>query len=318
MREMVLNHASISGNDKYAAVQRLREIAAGMSTLRLQRAVTNELKSSLELHEVECAEGFTLHGALLELIREGARDEYLYLSRLSVKAPLREVIDEPLRDRLLRCGAAGFDAIGLSARDAEPLLYCAIADSIAVGFPSVPIWDSDQLEITFEELLPNDEYESRTETIDNLTRAEHANPIVERHRTHSRRRIADFRELWERRESLYTNLEFGPDVEDHLKVVNPGDLPGIVKKLSTIDDDAEAWQVSASARPDWSAHVTSESSKVRNNPALINARRFRSTSGPTEIFEWHARFGNSGRIHLRFDAPTKLVEIGYIGTHLPL
>ena len=54
------------------------------------------------------------------------------------------------------------------------------------------------------------------------------------------------------------------------------------------------------------------------HPALIEERRFRSCSGNTKIFEWHALFGNSGRIHFWFDAQTKEVEIGYIGKHLPL
>lgn len=36
------------------------------------------------------------------------------------------------------------------------------------------------------------------------------------------------------------------------------------------------------------------------------------------IFEWHARFGSGGRIHLRFDASIREVEIGYVGRHLPL
>ena len=49
----------------------------------------------------------------------------------------------------------------------------------------------------------------------------------------------------------------------------------------------------------------------------MRARRFRSQRGQRETFEWHARFGGSGRIHLRFDAVAREVEVGYIGPKLP-
>lgn len=55
-----------------------------------------------------------------------------------------------------------------------------------------------------------------------------------------------------------------------------------------------------------------------NNPTLKASRFFRNGAGVTELYEWHARFGSSGRIHLRFDAALRSIEIGYIGSHLPL
>ena len=54
-----------------------------------------------------------------------------------------------------------------------------------------------------------------------------------------------------------------------------------------------------------------------SNPTLHEARRFRSGGGTRVLFEWHARFGSAARIHLRFDARTREIEIGYIGVHLP-
>ena len=64
--------------------------------------------------------------------------------------------------------------------------------------------------------------------------------------------------------------------------------------------------------------VTPESTRVMRDPVLREARGFRSHRGTREIFEWHARFGSGGRIHLRFDPDSREVEIGYIGPHLPL
>ena len=54
-----------------------------------------------------------------------------------------------------------------------------------------------------------------------------------------------------------------------------------------------------------------------NNERLREARRFKSVNGEPMLFAWHARFGRGARIHLRFDARTRQIEIGYIGVHLP-
>ncbi len=318
MRELVLNHASVATSDLETATIWLKQLAIGMASLNRLGLGKSELRMGRHLHEIECTDRATMYDLMFSLMKSGARDEYKYLSRLSSKAPLLESVSEDVEDKFKRCEVTGLDTRGLSLEDGAPLLYCAIADGIAVGFPSNPIWDSDELDVNFDELLPNDEFEPRTETIDNLTRSEHAIPIVERHQAHLRSDIANFKELWELRQPAFPSLVFGPDVEDQLRDVNPGDLSAIIKKLSMLDEDAGNWQITDSAMPEWSGMVTSESSSVQNNPALIAARRFQSNSGSTKIFEWHARFGSGGRIHLRFDAPTKEVEIGYIGKHLPL
>ena len=64
--------------------------------------------------------------------------------------------------------------------------------------------------------------------------------------------------------------------------------------------------------------MTPESRGTMDNPALRDARLFRSTSGVRVLFKWHTRFGRGSRIHLRFDAGSRKIEIGYIGEHLPL
>ena len=269
------------------------------------------------MHEVSCADGVTLSDAIHALQKQGARDEFQYMIRLITKAPLLDAVDEYIADRFLRCEVTGFNAMDLSQDDGMPLLYCAVTDGIAVGFPSAPIWDRDQVDVTFDELLPNDEFESRMESVDNLTRVEHASAIVERH-IESVRDVPTTSELWARRASAFPNLIFGPDVKDQLNAVNDTDTCGIVKKLSMLDQATSRWREAETSMPEWRIKANPESASVRNNPALFEKRRFRSCSGNTKIFEWHAFFGNSGRIHFRFDAHTKEVEIGYIGQHLPL
>ena len=84
---------------------------------------------------------------------------------------------EEVRDRFLAC-----EERKLPPPDGEPLVYCAITDGIAVGFPSAPEWDRDRVTVHFDELLPDGSTEPSSEEIDQLTRALHASPIRERHR----------------------------------------------------------------------------------------------------------------------------------------
>ena len=123
--------------------------------------------------------------------------------------------------------------------------------------------------------------------------------------------------LWENRGIAFPNLVFGPDVQDNL-TESANLLSTIVGKLKALDASARDWFDRGGSAPRWNTKVTSESRAVMTNPALREARRFRSHLGTREIFEWHARFGDHGRIHLRFDAESREVEIGYIGRHLPL
>ena len=316
MREMVLNHASLIAPDRHTLLARLLKMTGGMVLLNKRGVTSPALRMSRYMHEIPCADGVNLREAIFELQREGARDEFRYLIKLSAKVPLLDTTSKSDKDRFLRCEVTGLGTKRLSPDDAAPMLYSAVTDGISVGFPSHPVWEHDRVDVYFNELLPDDELREVRETIDNLTRPEHADAISERSRSESRE-IANPDELWDGRDTAFPNLIFGPDVKHNLNDVEIGDLSAIFKKLSMIDECAANWQATNSAMPDWGGKVTPESRSVRNNRSLIQARRFKSHNGTTEIFEWHARFGR-GRIHLRFDARRKDVEIGYIGKHLPL
>ena len=312
MREMVLNHASLISPDQRKAVAWLKDVASGMSRLVLDKIVQNALRMSRSPHDIRCFADWSLFDAYQALRRGGAREEHLFLIRLITKVPLLSDVGQDVAGRFLTC-----EAKTLPPEDGEPLVFCAITDGIAVGFPSDPIWDQDQTTVSFNELLPDESIQEASETIDNLTRSAHALPICERHRTNLRQ-FANSEELWESREEAFPNLVFGPDVEHNLTTLDSGALQIVIKRLASLDESANEWCVQGGTIPPWKCNVSPESEQVRNNPKLINARYFRSDQGTQELFEWHARFGRSGRIHLRFDPSAYEIEIGYIGSHLPL
>ena len=312
MREMVLNHASLDSPDQHTAVDWLKDLAIGMAQLVSKNISERSLRSSQYLYEIFCLPEWSLWDAILELQVGGARDEYLFLVRLSAKVPLLSDVGQDVKDRFRAC-----EAKMLPTQDGEPLVLCAITDGISVGFPSDPIWDQNQVTVSFDELLPDGSIQEASESIDNLTRSVHVLPICEQHRA-DLRQFANSVALWESREEAFPNLVFGPDVEHNLTTLDSGALQIVIKRLASLDESANEWCVQGGTIPPWKCNVSPESEQVRNNPKLINARYFRSDQGTQELFEWHARFGSSGRIHLRFDPSSYEVEIGYIGPHLPL
>ncbi len=311
MREMVLNHASLASPDRRASVEWLKDVTVGMTALVDTGAAQAILRTCRSLRDTRCLANWSLRDVYEELRRDGARDEYLFLVRLDTKLPLLSEVNLDVANRFRGC-----EATALAQEDGQPLLLCAITDSIAVGFPSNPNWDSDQVTVSFDELRDDGSIEEASERIDNLTRSSHAPPICRRYSQRHLGGIQDPASLWRLKSVAFPNLVFGPDVERHLTNL-PARVQTVVNRLAELNDSAAKWRERGGDAPPWTCLVTPESGQLMANPRLREARRFRSHQGQRELFEWHARFGNSGRIHLRFDAGSREVEIGYIGIHLP-
>ena len=312
MREMVLNHASVSvpGSNHHEISAWLRELAEGMRRLVESEVVLKSLRTAHALYETQCLPGYSLFDAYLALRSAGLREEFRLLMGLTDKQPLLTEVEPDVEDRFLAC-----EEQTLPPGDGEPLVFCAITDGIAVGFPSAPEWDRDRVTVHFDELLPDETIEPTSEEIDQLTRSVHAGPICDRHRDRIRAG-SDPVTLWENHEAIFPNLVFGPGVEDNFKRTAHL-FPTIIGKLVALDRSAEEWRAKGGPEPPWRTKVSPERADRMRNAAFRAARQFRSHSGTIETFEWHARYGDSGRIHLRFDPETRVVEIGYIGPHLP-
>ena len=308
MREMVLNHASLVPPDEYTCLRWLRDLAVGMRMLISHSLVDRALRSSVPLEEIWCLSSYSFRDAMYSL-KATARDESLFLLKLTTKAPLLVGLDATTKNQFLTC-----ETVSLSPDDGEPLLICAIQNCITVSFPSKPDWEQNTLIVRFRELLPSDEWREGQETIDNLACTEHAATICERHRAQVLSILTPMQQ-WEQRDEMFPNLLFGLYVDNDVR--RSGQLSAILQRLQRLNGDAAAWQKIGGSAPPWSLEVTPESRNTMNDPRLRDRRIFRSHDGTSKLFEWHAKFGDM-RIHLIFDAASRTVEIGYIGPHLPL
>lgn len=311
MREMILNHASLVESDQCATDDWWKDIARGMAKL----VDTGVVKASLRMCELD----YPFHQIYQDMRKSGAHEEHRFLVRLSTKMPLLDDFLEEVKNRFLGCEAEALQPQKrglLSPKEMDPFLLCALIDGVAIGLPSDPCWDSDSITVTFDELAPDTTIESISETIDNLSRSLHSDPIYARHQTQVRANASP-QEIWKMRATIFPNLIFGPGVQDDLTALPKPFLSTVIGKLSALNKSAEMWRGVEDTMPQWTCKVTPENDSVISNPKLRNARLFASHDGTIQMFEWHARFGSGGRIHLRFEAKTKEVEIGYIGKHLP-
>ena len=313
MRELVLNHASVCAPaaNRECVTRWLKDLVDGMAQLTREKVVKGNLRMAREYHELPCFPDYSLFDACQELRAKSHRDHYRFVMKLAAKVPLLADMPEEISDRFRAC-----EERELAPPDGEPLVFCAITDGVAVGFPSAPEWDRDCVTVRFDELLPDESIEPASETIDQMTRAEHAGSICVRHQERLRADI-NARTFWGNRHTAFPHLHFGPGVRRDIR--NCAHLfSTIARKLAELDESVREWRELGDPMPDWKTKVTPENAEALSNPVFRAARTFTSQLGAQELFHWHARFGSSGRIHLRWDAQSREVEIGYIGPHLPL
>ena len=111
----------------------LRELAEGIQRLLEARVVQRSLRTARNLYDTQCLPGYSLFDAYLELRSREYREEFRLFMGLNDRQPLQIEIGPDMEDRFLAC-----EEQTLPAPDGEPLVLCAIADWIAIGFPSEP------------------------------------------------------------------------------------------------------------------------------------------------------------------------------------
>ena len=318
MREFVLNDASLPADHVDIASSWLADIWRGLSVLVHAGLVRPTLRSRRSIYEIYCAPDLTLFNAFIGL-QSINRDASLFLLGMANLAPVQSDLDEILMERFLRCEAIGHGNRHLPDGDGVPLLLCAISGFIAVSLPSEQFWDRDELEVVFNELSPNGTIDELKATVNAISRSSHADTVKARLMEIDRDQVSSYTELWDQRSRLFPDLAFGMDFERHLKKFDSVWLRKTVRKLTVLNDCANRWTTMQSALPPdpWSSIVRPEGATVEKDPSLREERRFKTHDGNSELFMLHTNITKGDRLHLRIVESERLVEIGYIGPHLP-
>ena len=321
VRDLVLNHTSLTPPDTRSAIEWISDLIEGISGLREFDVVSGKLirtspDSPVNLWYFQCADGSRVDN-VFKLLRSNRRREVSRRLQLLVNKSLIEDLDPDIVEKFESCDAEGCGSISLTPEEGAPLLLCALSNGIAVSFPSQELWKRDVLNVRYIEdvLLEDGNFAEYSELVDNLSQSANTRAILDRHRE-SILDCSGPRDLWLRRRELFPHLTFGPDVEQQLNSIDNKALGTVINRLISLDKTVAEWHESGAASPKWRSLVTRESDSVMNESRWVHARTFRTNAGGTAVFEQHARYG-SGRIHLRLSQSTRSLEIGYIGPKLP-
>ncbi len=310
---MIFNHASANPAvwTQQAATLALVDMAKGMAHLVTQGATEKSLRSAIALTEIAVAAQSSLYDVLIGMLRGPAKEEARFLLSLTQKFPLLAELTTQEITRFY--GSEADPNLGVAR---ETLLLCFQRNGIAISLATCIQWDKDELELRYHELSADGDTLAAQGVVDNLARATHAVKILQRSENALLGSVT-FKNFWKQRKAIFPNLQFGLDVEGHLDGFGNHLFPTIFHCLRGLQQSALEWHQHGSAMPSWRSKVSDESATVQQNPKLAGCRDFRDASGQTQAYFWHARFGDH-RIHFRLLDTAKVLEIGYIGPHLPL
>lgn len=189
---------------------------------------------------------------------------------------------------------------------------------------STCVSDLVMVPITIAELDADGELVAENATLHHASRAEHIDHhkawISDRLRM---ARVIDLqgiesgRDLWRRREQMFTHLRFCDEVERQLDSIDRGSevLQQILKRLYELEDYCLKWRDEPFDREQLPSKVTAESQATLNQ---YGAERSFTYAGSIRLFSWHMRMTpNAWRLYFEPEQHEHVCYIGYIGKHLP-
>ena len=261
------------------------------------------LISVVRMTDLELAPGYYL--------REWAgqprhRDLWRGIQRMRNRAPFSDVL--PL--------GAGEDAdYSWQGRPARAIAAAHLLGGLVVSLLSNDCWDVVWLRADREMLDdgPNGEAVILQDSVD----VRHA-ATVEHAVTHEdwikRAGLPDLRsgaDIWAARADLFPNLQFLPQVEDQLRILEPASVLPAAHELRRLDDAIADWDPSLQPLPAWRSKVTPEH---ENRKRLC---RFTDLDGVERVFDLHGRFPpRPGRVHFRLVPELRRATIAYVGRKL--
>ncbi len=127
-----------------------------------------------------------------------------------------------------------------------------------------------------------------------------------------------YKNFWGKRKKLFPSLIFCPQIEDHVySVGNSGHFNQIVERLREFNKAVSEWKAGAfsykEVNKNYALRISPESELTMSK--FGNERIFPLPKGGTAYFELHIKTGGL-RFHFFPQNETKIVFIGYIGSHL--
>ena len=209
------------------------------------------------------------------------------------------------------------DGIG-SARvpEARGLGAAYLLNGIGASLPSEPRWTQTRLEL--RHLWLDDDGRDRADTVEVLNIAEptHVGEVSGALLGRSQHALVSYPpDLAARRNECFPHLRFGSAVDRQIENLPPTLLRRVVLKLMVLDDACRKWRREVSTNYPELSDCRPESEPTMQRYGHL--RVFPDHEGRNRTYEWHVSVGQQYRIHLRVVDQPRVIEVGYVGRHLP-
>lgn len=241
---------------------------------------------------------------------ETDHDLRLFVLSLDTKVPIEEglMLSSECEDSLVRYEyrAAKIDG---------PLCYAAgftlNTGDVMISLPTDALWNTIRLGV----FVCSGRNVLRKGEIDHISQESHVPQLKEAHKIRCFNSINCAAEFTEKKEIVFPNLRFSPDVDEQVRKIESIYLINALAKLSKMNETALHWSTDGTPEPDYRFQWSGESGPTMNDYG--NERLFRTPEGGTAIYENHLYISKRHRIHFIEDRTRRDFIIGYIGDHLP-
>ncbi|MEG3895717.1 MULTISPECIES: hypothetical protein [unclassified Microcoleus] len=238
------------------------------------------------------------------------REEQTFLRTLATKNPLS--VDIPDLDIKIKVEAPDCELI-LQGSQAEGFKVAHYLETLAISLNSESLWNSSRLNLELIQIDDNGELIEESVEVLHASQKnhvlEHADWIKKRQKT----AVVDGLELWNRRDELFSSLEFCDRVSQQIEsLVDPKMLRQVVRKLFELDELSKSWTEGALNLDNLPSKASPESeSRLKQLREQLNIQ---CLDGKKRIFSLHIRMTpGAWRLHFCTELGPGKIIIGYIG-----
>ncbi|MBE9142398.1 hypothetical protein [Planktothrix mougeotii] len=198
------------------------------------------------------------------------------------------------------------------------LAGAAYLQGILISLQQAPDFSSELINVLFK----LDENPSEIIEVYNLINADQVKNIPGHYLPpNPQREIYDGNDLWNRKDQLFSHLQFCKTGTKQLRILGSGEakLKWVLKTLEQLEEYTEIW-ISQGCKEfsleGYSLDVSGESKRTLDK--YWKERTFLCPDGEERLFDQHIKLKQCNwRIHFFLERKTEKVIIGYVGVHLP-
>ncbi len=304
---LVFNELSASerARTQSDAMVRMSHMVRAIAALARDRAPKLMAIPSFDLYGTVLTDGYSL----VEWLHDQAadRDLRIFLARILAKVAFDEEVSAVQ-------GRFSLSDFWVEDRAAPGLGLSYLLGTAAVSLRSEPYWMRVHVPLCHTWLGDDGTLQRQDVEAVNISDHEQASQVNRALVVLARKGVAGSPSgLAERKHECFPHLQFGLDVDEQIGRLPAEVVDQVIAKLIVLDGAVRDWRGTDAAPALPMIHSESKRTMQRYRDRRI----FRSADGVPELFGPHAMVGSGYRIHLRVDQQARVLEIGYIGKHLP-